>query len=59
MARAPKRNLPKYVPFAHAGTDYVVDVANREVLKNWVAIERQSMPPIVAACIQANPELAA
>ena len=59
MARASKRNLPKYVPFVHAGTDYVVDVANREVLKDWVAIERQSMPMIVAACLQANPEIAA
>ncbi|MEM7246441.1 MAG: hypothetical protein AAF533_13910 [Acidobacteriota bacterium] len=56
MARAPKRQRPQYVPFNHGGVDYVVDVANREVLRNWVAIEQQSMPPIVAACIKANEE---
>jgi hypothetical protein len=56
MSRAPKRHLPKYVPFAHRGIDYVVDVANREVLKDWVCIERKAMPEIVAACIQSKPE---
>ena len=29
MARAPKRLQPKYVPFEHHGTSYVVDLANR------------------------------
>lgn len=57
MARAPKRNLPKYVPFAHAGNDYVVDVANREVLQNWVSIERQLQPEILAACFREHPQL--
>ena len=56
MARAPKRRQPNYVPFEHRGTDYVVDLANREVLRNWVAIERQAMPEIVAACQQQHPE---
>lgn len=59
MARAPKRLQPKYVPFNHEGTDYVVDLANREVLRNWVAIERQAMPEIVAAAREANPEAVA
>lgn len=49
MARAPKRLLPKYVKFNHEGADYVLDIANREVLKNWVAIERQAQPDILAA----------
>ena len=57
MARAPKRNAPKYVPFQHDGVDYVVDVANREVLQNWVSIERQMQPAILAACVRANAEL--
>ena len=56
MARAPKRHIPAYIPFQHDGTDYVVDLANREVLQNWVAIKRQAMPEIVAACCAANPD---
>ena len=56
MPRAPKRKLPTYCPYQHHGIDYVVDTANREVMLNWVAIERQAMPEIVAACIRANPE---
>ena len=59
MARAPKRQQPNYVPFKHHGTDYVVDLANREVLKNWVAIERQAMPEIIAAARAAHPEAVA
>ena len=58
MARLPKRHQPKYVQFAHDGIDYVVDVANREVLRNWVCIERQAMPEIVAACIDQHAQLA-
>lgn len=58
MARAPRRQLPRYVPFDHAGERFMVDLANREVLRDWVAIERQAMPAIVAACVRANPELA-
>lgn len=56
MARAPKRLQPKYVPFEHHGTSYVVDLANREVLQNWVAIKRQAIPEILAACREAHPE---
>ena len=56
MARAPKRNPPKYVPFAHEGNDYVIDLANREVLQNWVSVERQLQPEILAACIRSQPE---
>jgi hypothetical protein len=56
MARAPKRHFPKYVPFNHGGIDYVVDMANREVLQNWVSVERQMQPAILAACVKANPE---
>jgi hypothetical protein len=52
MARAPKRYLPTYVSYNHDGVDYVVDTANREVLRNWVAIQRQAMPEIVAACMK-------
>ena len=59
MARAPKRRQPQYVPFKHHGTDYVVDIANREVLQNWVAIERQAMPEILAACRREHPEAVA
>lgn len=59
MARAPKRLQPKYVPFTHEGTDYVVDMANREVLQNWVAIKRQAAPEILAACRQAHPDAVA
>lgn len=55
MVRAPKRLAPKYVPFQHDGQNYVVDIANREVLQNWVAIDKQAMPRIVAACIQSQP----
>ena len=58
MARAPKRLQPQYVPLNHDGTDYVVDLANREVLKNWVAIERQAMPEILAEARRQNPETA-
>jgi hypothetical protein len=50
MARAPKRQPPKYVSFEHDGVSYVIDLVNREVLRNWVAIERQAMPDILAAC---------
>ena len=56
MARAPKRLQPKYHPFQHRGVDYTVDTANREVMRNWVAIERQAMPEIVAACLREHPE---
>ncbi len=56
MARIPKRLPPKYVEFAHDGVQYVVDLANREVLRNWVAIDRQRMPAILAACRQASAE---
>ena len=59
MARAPKRYAPKYVPFSHDGVDYVVDLANREVLQNWVAIERQLAPAVLAACTRAQPEAVA
>ena len=59
MARAPKRNAPKYVPFEHQGVEYVVDLANREVLQNWVSIERQMQPAILAACVKANPQVVA
>ena len=59
MARAPKRFQPKYVQFAHSGIDYVVDLANREVLQNWVSIERQMQPEILAACVKAHEPLAA
>ena len=55
MARAPKRFLPKYVPFEHGGVAYVIDLANREVLLNWVAIERQLAPAVLAACLKAQP----
>ena len=54
MARAPKRFSPNYVPFTHDGVSYVVDVANREVLRNWVAIEKQAMPEILSACLRLN-----
>ena len=56
MARAPKRFAPKYVPFLHGGVNYVVDLANREVLQNWVAIERQHAPAVLAACTKAQLE---
>ena len=58
MARAPKRNLPQYVSYVHQGVDYMVDVANREVLRNWVSIERKEMPEILRACMQENPQFA-
>ncbi len=54
MARAPKRFHPKYVKFEHDGADYVLDVANREVLRNWVAVERQVCPAIFAAYEQVS-----
>ena len=54
MARAPKRFAPKYVPVVHEGVSYVCDLANREVLLNWVAIERQLAPAILAACTRAQ-----
>lgn len=54
MARAPKRLLPQYVPFEHEGGSYVVDLANREVLQNWVAVRRQAAPAILAACTRAH-----
>ena len=57
MARADKRNPPRYVSFVHQGIDYVVDIANHEVLRNWVSIERKQVPEILRACTQANPEL--
>ena len=49
MARAPKRLIPKYVKFPYSGSEFVLDLANREVLKNWVAVERQLHPEIFAA----------
>ena len=58
MARAPKRHVPQYVKHAQDGVDYVVDIANREVLKNWVSIEAKDAPGILSACLLANPELA-
>ena len=58
MARAPKRFAPKYVPYQHDGVSYVVDLATREVLQNWVAIERQAMPAILAACTRAQETVA-
>ena len=54
MARAPKRLPPKYVPFEHGGVNYVVDLANREVLENYVAVKRQLMPAILSACLRAQ-----
>jgi hypothetical protein len=56
MSRAAKRHLPKYVTFAHQGVDYVIDLNNREVLRNWVCIERQAMPSVIAAYQTANPQ---
>lgn len=56
MARAPKRLQPTYVKFNHLGVDYVVDTANREVLRNWVAIEHQAMLPILSACLKEHPQ---
>jgi hypothetical protein len=49
MARAPKRLAPEYVSFQHEGETYVLDLANREVLQNWVSINRQRLPEIMAA----------
>ena len=49
MARAPKRLTPEYVSFQHDGETYVLDLANREVLQNWVSINRQRFPEIMAA----------
>lgn len=59
MARAPKRNAPNYVPFQHDGVNYVVDLANREVLQNWVSVERQMQPAILAACIRTQAQVPA
>ena len=58
MARAPKRLIPKYVHYEHGGTEYVIDLANREVMLDWVCIERQAMPNILAACAASREELA-
>lgn len=49
MARAPKRLFPKYVKFNHDGSEFVLDLANREVIKDCVAVERQLHPEIFAA----------
>jgi hypothetical protein len=57
MARAPKRLAPKYVKFNHEGSEFVLDLANREVLKNWVAVERQIHPEIFAAYERLDPQL--
>ena len=59
VAATPKRRHPQYVPYHHDGVDYVVDTANREVLRDWVAVERQTMLPILQACLKAEPQVLA